>query len=276
MISVKGLTVNYPVSRELTLNQISFDVKKGEVLCVLGRLNSGKTTLCRCLNGLIPKFIQAEVKGEVIIEGVNVSEMQISEASTKVGLILENPLAQITGYGITVEEEVAFGLENLGIPRKEMIKRIDYALKKLDLDNARLQNPFEISGGQQQRLAIASILAMKPSVLVLDEPTSQLDPLGTYEVFEELEKIKKDHAIILATQKVDLITSLADKVLLLHNGKPIAYDVPGKVLTNSKLLKKAGVKVPLIVELQDKNKVPLSRISFDYNTVIKNLKRLRK
>lgn len=273
MIKVKGLNVKYEGVKDYTLKDINFQVNKGELVCVLGSLNSGKTTLLRCLNGLIPKFVEAEVSGDVLIEDENINSIPLSEVSTKVGMILENPLLQLTGYGTTVEEEIAFGLENLGFPREEIKKRIDKSLILIDLQRARYQSPFEISGGQQQRLAIASILAMQPSVLLLDEPTNQLDPLGTQEVLQELKKLKAKHTIIMSTQKVDLITELADKVLLLHEGKVLVYDSPEKVLTRPRLLRKAKVKVPLIIELQEKKKIPINKITLEKNKFRRFLRR---
>jgi len=268
MIEIKNLSVKYKNAENYSLKNISFKVNTGEMVAVIGRLNSGKTTLCQCINGLIPNFVEAKLEGSVIVDNVNIKDSKISEISSTVGMILENPLLQISGYAVTVEEEVAFGLENIGIKKDEMKRRVKDALNLVDLDGLKYKNPFEISGGQQQRLAIASIIAMNPKTLVLDDPTSQLDPLGTDEVFNELKKLKKNKTILLVTQKIEKIIGLADKVLVLNNGEMLAYDTPSKILTDYDLLKKAGIKIPLVVKIQHEKRIPKNKITL----VVKELK----
>ncbi|HEX5564835.1 MAG TPA: ABC transporter ATP-binding protein, partial [Sporosarcina sp.] len=188
-LRVKNLKYKYPESSGFALDDISFAVEKGEFIGIVGMNTAGKTTLCYALSGLVPHFFKGAYGGDVFIGDMDVLSHDISEITASVGLVFENPFSQMTGAKFTVYDEIAFGLENQGVPRDVMHERVRESMKLLDIEGLRTQNPFSLSGGQMQRVAIASVIAMKPDILILDEPTSQLDPEGAEEVFRVVEKL---------------------------------------------------------------------------------------
>ncbi|MDZ7834561.1 MAG: ATP-binding cassette domain-containing protein [Alkalibacterium sp.] len=183
------------------------------------------------------------------VNGLVVREHDIADIVENIGLVFENPFSQMTGAKKTVYEEVAFGLENMGLKREEMHRRIEQYLKLMDVFGVKDKNPFDLSGGQMQRVAIASVLAMEPDVLILDEPTSQLDPQGSKEVFEVIEQLtEKGMTIILVEHKMEQIAQYADRVLLLHEGKQIDLDTPEKIFSRSDI-KDFGVTPPVVTNI---------------------------
>ena len=169
VIETQDLTYTYPGSTKPSISKVSIKIEKGQFTLITGPSGCGKTTLCRCFNGLIPHFYQGEIEGDVSAAGLKIKEHPIHELAKHVGLVFQNPENQL--FALSVEKDVAFGLENLGIPRDEMRKKVDWALKLTDIYELRERAPHELSGGQQQRVAIASVLAMQPEVIILDEPT---------------------------------------------------------------------------------------------------------
>ncbi|MDH5787733.1 MAG: energy-coupling factor ABC transporter ATP-binding protein, partial [Candidatus Bathyarchaeota archaeon] len=176
IIETKNLTYTYPSVTKPSIIDVSIKIEKGEFTLITGPSGCGKTTLCRCFNGLIPHFYQGELKGEIVVAEINPIEHPIYELATHVGLVFQNPDNQL--FALSVEKDVAFGLENLGVPREKMRERVDSALNLTGIFDLRERAPHELSGGQQQRVAIASVLAMQPELIILDEPTSFLDPLS--------------------------------------------------------------------------------------------------
>ncbi|GEK90152.1 energy-coupling factor transport system ATP-binding protein [Alkalibacterium putridalgicola] len=249
IIEVENLKYRYPDLTDLVLDDLSFSVEKGECLGIVGENTAGKSTLCYALAGLIPHFYKGAYGGKVTVNGLVVREHEIAEIVENIGLVFENPFSQMTGAKKTVYEEVAFGLENLGLDRKEMHRRIEQYLKLLDVFGLKDKNPFDLSGGQMQRVAIASVLAMEPDVLILDEPTSQLDPQGSREVFEVIEQLtEKGMTIILVEHKMEQIAQYADRVLLLHQGRQVALDTPEKIFSRPDL-KGFGVTPPVVTNI---------------------------
>ncbi|WP_423190098.1 energy-coupling factor ABC transporter ATP-binding protein [Alkalibacterium sp. f15] len=249
VIEVKNLKYRYPDTTTLILDDLSFSVEKGECLGIVGENTAGKSTLCYALAGLIPHFYKGAYGGKVTVNGLVVREHEIATIVENIGLVFENPFSQMTGAKQTVYGEVAFGLENMGLPRKEMHLRIEKYLKLLDVYNMKDKNPFDLSGGQMQRVAIASVLAMEPAVLILDEPTSQLDPQGSKDVFKVIEQLTgKGMTIILVEHKMEQIAQYADRVLLLHAGKQIDLDTPEKIFSRSDL-KEFGVRPPVVTSI---------------------------
>lgn len=235
-IIVERLKYRYPTSQTLALDDISFEVEKGEFIGIIGRNSSGKSTLCQALIGLVPHFYHGAYGGKVFIDGMEVRNSSISELALKVGMVFQNPFTQITGSKLTVYEEIAFGLENMGIPRKEMLERIDYALNLLEIYNLKDRNPFDLSGGQMQRLAIASMIAMKPEILVLDEPTSQLDPQGSEEVFRAIHSLSKEGiTVVLVEHKMEKIAQYCDRVMIMDQGRLIDFDAPERIFSRDDL-----------------------------------------
>lgn len=249
LIEVTNLKYRYPHTESLALDGIDFQVEKGQFIGIAGENKSGKSTLCQAFAGLVPTMFRGAYGGKLLIDGVEAAKTPIAELCQKVGLVFQNPFNQLSGAKDTVFEEIAFGLQNLGIPRDEIYKRVEENLKLLDIEEYRDRNPFDLSGGQTQRVAIASILAMEPKVIVLDEPTSQLDPQGSEEVFRVVDKLAKTGiTIIMVEQKMEKLASYCDKILLLHKGKQIAYDTPERIFSRDDL-EELGVKPPVYTQV---------------------------
>lgn len=248
-IEVQDLKYRYPLTKELALKGISFEVEKGEFIGIIGRNLAGKSTLCQALVGLVPNFYHGAYGGKVLVDGIEVAKAEISELASKVGIVFQNPFTQVTGSKLTVYEEIAFGLENMGVGREEMRQRIDYSLELLDIHRFKDRNPFELSGGQMQRMAIASIIAMRPEIIVLDEPTSQLDPQGSEEVFKAIQSLSKEGmTIILVEHKIEKIARYSDRVMLLNKGEIVDFDVPSKVFSRDDLAD-YGVAPPAFTQI---------------------------
>ena len=247
-ILVEELSYRYPEQQELALDRISFSVRPGEFIGVIGPNRAGKSTLCQALVGLVPHFYKGAIGGRVMTAGIDVHHSSVAEVSRRVGLVFQNPFTQISGAKLTVREEVAFGLEQAGVPREEMVRRVDRVLALLGLQQVREQSPFALSGGQMQRLAIASVLAMQPSILILDEPTSQLDPQGTREVFAAVSSLcDRGITVVMAEHKLELLAERADRLLALQEGRVLAYGAPGTVLSQEEVLA-CGVGEPAVTE----------------------------
>lgn len=248
-IIVEDLKYKYPLAEEFALDDISFEVEEGQFIGIAGQNSAGKSTLTQAFVGLVPHFYHGTYGGKVIVDGLDVYEKEISEIAQRVGIVFQNPFTQVTGSKLTVYEEIAFGLENMGIERKEMINRIDYSLNLLDIYKYKDRNPFDLSGGQMQRVAIASIIAMRPQIIVLDEPTSQLDPQGSEEVFKAVDSLRKEGmTIIMVEHKIEKLANYADKVMLLNDGKLIDFDTPQKVFSRADL-EANGIAAPVFTTI---------------------------
>lgn len=237
IVSFKNVSYQYPVGKQPVLKNIDLEIQEGNLYAVIGSNGSGKTTLCNIIRGFIPHFHKGTLEGEVSVFGKNILEYDMGEMAVKVGFVFQNPFIQVSGVKDTVFEEIAFGLENLGVPVEEIKRRVEDILQLLKIDYLRDKHPQELSGGQRQRVALASIIVMEPDLLVIDEPTSQLDPQGTEEVFEIIGIMKeKGKTIILVEHKMELIAEYADFVILLHDGELIMQGSAKEVLSNSMLL----------------------------------------
>lgn len=249
LIEVKNLKYRYPHTKNLALDGIEFEVEKGQFIGIVGENKAGKSTLCQAFAGLVPTMFRGAYGGKLLINGAEAAQTPIAELCQTVGLVFQNPFNQLSGAKETVFEEIAFGLQNLGIPREEIYERVEKNLKLLDIEKYRDRNPFDLSGGQTQRVAIASILAMEPEVIVLDEPTSQLDPQGSEEVFRVVEKLAKAGiTIIMVEHKMEKMASYCHKILLLHQGKQVAYDTPERIFSRDDL-EELGVKPPVYTQV---------------------------
>lgn len=231
-LSVSGLSFAYPTAVKSSLSNINFSVNQGEFVAVIGANNSGKTTLCYALSGVIPHFYQGRLTGTVKLREVETVQRSLAELAGMVGLVMQNPTSQFSGVRFTVFEEAAFGLENMGVDHDEIVDRVMHVLDLVDLVPFKDQSPFHLSGGQQQKLAFASMLAMSPEVLALDEPTTFLDPVGAQEIFVTLNKLRqKGKTIIIAEQRLEWIAEYADRVIALMDGEIILNGPPQLVLT---------------------------------------------
>lgn len=231
-ILVENLKYRYPQTDSLALDDISFSVEEGEFIGLIGQNNAGKSTLCQALAGLVPHFYKGAYGGRVVVDGMEVRHTSISELCSKVGLVFQNPFTQVSGSKRTVYEEISFGLENMGLDRAEMIRRVDSASKLMRLTSVHNKNPFELSGGQMQRMAIASVLAMRPNIIVLDEPTSQLDPQGSREVFQAISDLSRQGmSIVMTEHKIEKIAEYCHKVIVLKEGRLLDFDTPRKIFS---------------------------------------------
>lgn len=231
-IIIENLRYRYPHAKKLALDGLNFSVEKGEFIGIIGENGAGKSTLSQAIMGLVPQFYKGAYGGKVIVDGIEAGKTPVSQLCGHVGLVFQNPFNQLSGAKDNVYEEVAFGMQNLGIPDEEMKERVENALKLLDIWQYRDRNPFDLSGGQMQRVAIASVLVMRPDVMILDEPTSQLDPEGSDEVFRAVETLTNSGiTILMIEQKIEKLAAYCDRILLLHGGKQIAFDTPQKVFS---------------------------------------------
>ncbi|MBX5476492.1 MAG: ABC transporter ATP-binding protein [Clostridia bacterium] len=223
VVRVEGLSVRYALADEPALAGVSFEVEPGELCGVTGPHGAGKSTLAYALMGLVPHFFRAEVTGRARLAGHDPIAEGASRLAGDVALCLQNPYNQISGARDTVYDEIAFGLENLGVPPEEIRERVDEAIARFGLTAVAEQNPFACSGGQVQRLAIASAWVMRPRVLILDEPTSQLDPRGAREVEEAVEVARRlGVAVIVVEHRSEWLAARADRLLVLRAGRPVA------------------------------------------------------
>lgn len=238
LVSVKNLTYQYPITDHPALRDINLEIEEGEFLAVVGPNGAGKSSLCYTLAGFIPHFFRGELSGEVWLGDLETSRSALNEWVLNVGLAFQNPFNQISGSKFTVFEEIAFGLENLGVPRQEMRARVEEALELTGISHLADRSPYALSGGQQQRVALTSILVMQPRLLVLDEPTSQLDPIGTRQVFKVVKEMSdQGMTVVLAEHKIEWIAEFADRVIALQDGKILHSGPPRQVLTSEQLRK---------------------------------------
>lgn len=261
---LEDVSYKYPLEDREILKNINLDIKKGEFWAVIGKNGSGKTTLCNVLRRFVPDFYKGELKGKITLEGKELKDYSAKEIVQKVGFVFQNPFTQISGVKETVFEEIAFGLENLALDAEYIRKRVEETLKLLRIEELRDKNPYELSGGQGQKVALASIIAMDPEIMVIDEPTSQLDPKGTEEIFEIIDILKKEgKTIILVEHKLELIAEYAEKVMVLDEGKMILSGNTEDVLKN-KILMEKEIGIPqytaLAYRLMDEGKVQFEEI----------------
>lgn len=236
LIEVKDLKYRYPGTTELALDGVSFTVEKGEFIGIAGENGAGKSSLSQALLGLIPQFYKGAYGGSVTVCGMDARSTPVSELCRHVGLVFQNPFNQLSGAKDTVYDEVGYGLQNLGFPPEEIRTRVESVLRCFGIWEYRDRNPFDLSGGQLQRVAICSVLAMKPDVLILDEPTSQLDPEGSEEVFHTVDELTKmGITIIMIEQKIEKLAGYCDRVLLMHQGHVVDYDTPRRIFSREDL-----------------------------------------
>ena len=255
LIEVKGLRVHYPRASEPALNGISFEVHRGETLLLLGPSGSGKSTIGLCLAGLIPASVPALTAGLIRLDGRDAAEMTVSARTARIGIVFQDPEAQFCM--LTVEDEVAFGLENMAVPRREMDGRIQEALEQVGLAGRRRERVDRLSGGQKQRLALASALARRPPILFLDEPTANLDPATRFEFFQLLKSLRQarpELTIILVEHVLDDLIDLVDRVLLLRPGGVLHIEGdPSSVFSaRSDELDELGIWLPQVTALGHK------------------------
>jgi len=237
LVNFKNVNYKYPTSDEYVLNNLSLTIESGKVYGLIGENGGGKSTLCNLIKGFIPHIFQGQLSGEVTVFGKDMYESDLSDFVENIGFVSQNPFSQITGSTETVFEEIAFGLENLGVREEKIKESVVEVAELFGIDDLLLKNPQRLSGGQKQRVAIASIYVMNPDLFILDEPTSQLDPVGTLEIFSLVSLLKsKGKTVILVENKVELMAKYADELLLIKDGSLIDRGTPEDVLVKESTL----------------------------------------
>jgi energy-coupling factor transporter ATPase len=275
IIEIKDLSFSYSGTSRRSLNSINLEVEKGEFVVVTGPSGCGKTTLCRCLNGLVPNFYTGELTGEISVCGLDVQKQTTSAMSQHVGFVFQDPENQL--FCLTVERDVAFGPENMGFPREEIRRRVDWALKVTGTEALKDRAPYELSGGQQQRIAIASVLAMQPKIIVLDEPTSFLDPKSSQEILEVVARLNRELGVtvFLVEHRLDLATRHSNRIVVLDKGAVALDGPPEEVYGEQAQLIGIGVpKVPLLFHMLKQDGIDVRETPVTVEEGIKQLRRI--
>lgn len=245
---MRGLSFKYATSDQWALRDINLEIDEGEFVLLAGRSGCGKSTLLRCFNGLIPHFYEGEMEGEVRVYGLDTRTHPPYILSQYAGMVFQNPENQL--FALSVEADIAFALENLALPREEIRERIEWALRVMGIEELRDKPPTELSGGQKQKVAIASILAMRPRMILLDEPTSSLDPLSAKQLIETIVDLNRrlGMTIVIAEHRLDLLLPHASRLLVMNEGRIVLEGDP-RDLTERFDLIPYGVPVPKVVRV---------------------------
>jgi energy-coupling factor transport system ATP-binding protein len=243
IVSLKGVSFQYDAQEGNAINNVSIDIYDGEWLAIVGHNGSGKSTMAKLLNGL-----QFPQEGDITVYGTMLTEESIWDIRRKIGMVFQNPDNQFVGT--TVQDDVAFGLENNGIPRDEMILRVEDALKKVKMENFLNQEPHHLSGGQKQRVAIAGVLALRPSIIILDEATSMLDPRGREEVLETVRLLKEEKSLTVISITHDLEEAAkADRIIVMNKGEVFREGTPEEIFAMDEQLIQLGLDIPFSVKM---------------------------
>jgi len=247
LIKIRGLNFTYNGAEKPALRNIDLTIEDGQFVLLTGASGGGKSTLCRCFNGLVPHFYGGKISGKAEVQGLDILAHSPKELATKVGMVFQDPENQLVTAD--VEREIAFGLENLGYPKNLIARRIEEALDTVGIAPLRFARNNELSGGEKQKVAIASVLALHPEVLVLDEPTSELDPQSAEEVLRLLERLNDELGltVILIEQRLDRVVHLVDRMLVMGGGKIIAEGTPGEVMNGD--IGGLGIGLPPVIRL---------------------------
>ncbi len=249
ILEIKGLSFQYPDSPKKAVADFELAVPEGEVVVLAGQSGCGKSTLLRAVNGLIPHMYSGEYTGDVLVGGASVKSSNMRDLAQKVGFLFQNPENQI--FMFTVERDVAFGLENLGVSRPEMRSRVDEAMRLLDITDLALRAPHELSDGQKQRVALAGVLAMRPKLVILDEPTSLLDPKTAAELVDLVARLRRElgTTFVVVEHRLDLLVKVADRLVVMSEGRKVLEGKPRDVLFREEA-EAYGVTVPSVIRVQ--------------------------
>jgi energy-coupling factor transport system ATP-binding protein len=237
VIDVKDFSFSYAMSdgetQKNALNNVNFKVCKGEFFCIIGANEAGKSTLCNALVGLIPHFFQGNMTGDIVVLGENTKDATVADLASKIGLVFQDPFNQLTYTTTSVAEELAYGLGNIGVPRAEMHRRVKEVAKTMRIDHLLQKNPLELSGGQVQRVALGSVFVMNPEIIVLDECTAQLDPLGSKEIFDVVKVLnERGITVVMADNDMERVAEYSDHVLVLHENKQVTWGATREVFAD--------------------------------------------
>lgn len=277
-IEFQDVSYAYPLTKKAAVKHLTCKLESGKCYGIIGPNASGKTTFCNLMRGLCPNFYGGVLKGKVLVNGKELKEWDESELSVKIGYVFQDPFAQVSGIKGTVFEEIGIGLENMGVNPEEMIRRIWDIAKVVKVEELLQKNPLALSGGQCQRIAFASVLVLNSDIIVIDEPTSQLDPQGTEDVFEIIHALKKQgKTIIIAEHKMDLLAEYCDEMIAIVDGTILAKGKTAEVFENP-ILRENEVRIPQTVELAFRMKEAgksLDRIPIVLEDAVKILKERR-
>ncbi len=242
LVEINDFSFKYYGADCLALKKINLTVEEGEYIVLTGPSGCGKTTLCRTINALVPQFHRGYIAGNVIVDGKNTREHNVSEYAAIAGMVFQQPENQLVT--LNVEKEIAFGPENLGVEPSEVRRRVEELIDLLDLEHLRNKHPHEMSGGEQQRVAIAATLALKPKILIADEPTSNLEPKSADNILKIISSLnKRDLTVILVEHRLDLVSNDASRVILMNEGRIVDDGPPREVLVKD-ICQEIGVGVP--------------------------------
>lgn len=276
-IEIEDLWFKYPLSEDWVLKGIDIDIKEGEFVAIMGPSGCGKSTLLYILAGIIPNMIRGEIRGSVKVLGKEILNLRPEEIVRNIGFVFQNPDSQLLMP--TAIEEVIMGLENLGLPREEILARAWNVIKYVGLEGKARQSPRSLSAGEKQILAIASVLALKPKILILDEPTSMLDHIGTAKVLGLIERLKREAEIttIVVEHRIEWAVEVADKIAIMNDGRIEAYGDPREVFGNPNLIRKIGIRPPMISEVfyrLAEDGIEIHRIPITVNEGVKTVKEI--
>lgn len=267
-IEFKNVSFRYAEDQPWVLKDVSFKISGDEWVAIIGHNGSGKSTIAKLMNGLL--FPQ---QGEVIVDGIPIKEETIWDARKKVGMVFQNPDNQFVGT--TVRDDVAFGMENRGFPRSEMMKRLEASLKAVGMEEYELHEPHRLSGGQKQRIAIAGVLAVSPDVIILDEATAMLDPKGREQIMLTINAVKEKNELALVTITHDLHeVTLAERVIVMNGGEVWFEGTPREVFTKKRELQEIGLDTPFVAKLADefnKLNVPIAKEPLNHEELLEEL-----
>lgn len=241
LLELQHISYRYPLTPELTVKDLSLKVEPGEVLGIVGSNGSGKTTICNIMRGFIPGFYKGELEGKVVFEDQPLDTSNLGSLAQKIGYAFQNPFTQITGVKYSVYDEIGYGLENLSVPREEANSKIEQVIELLNLQKIRNQNPYDLSGGQKQMVALASVIVLDPELIILDEPTSQLDPSSTLAVYDIVKNLKEQgKTIIIVDHKVDLLAQICDEIAVIQDGQLALKGETHHVFSDKKVIEAGG------------------------------------
>ncbi|EQD31804.1 cobalt ABC transporter, ATP-binding protein, partial [mine drainage metagenome] len=242
-VEIRNLKFFYAGNAEPSIDVESLSIEDGETVLITGRSGGGKSTLVNCITGIIPHITHGELEGNVEVYGKSVAATPLAKLSSEVGIVLQNPETQVMNYA--VEEEVAFGPENLCLDADEIVSRVNEAIEITGISKIKDRETYTLSGGEMQRVAIASVLSMRPKLLILDEPTSNIDPEGTAKIFDILKELKEEKTLIVVEHKVERVLPFVDRIIVIDNGK-VYLDIKSHELFHhvDKMLE-IGIEVPI-------------------------------
>lgn len=229
-VELRDYHFEYAIALEPTLKGINLTLEEGKLYALVGPNGAGKTTLANAIRGFVPKFHVGDESGDVLVFGKNMKDLELMDLATEIGYVFQNPFTQMSGAKQTVFGEIAYGLENIGVPKDEIAGRVEEVMKLTKTDELRDRNPLELSGGQQQRVALASTLVMEQSVYIIDEPTSQLDPQSTDAIFEIIQGLKEQgKTVLLIEHKINQIAEFADEIIVMNDGQIVMQGTPHEI-----------------------------------------------